>query len=56
MFYRTQIEDHIRVPPADFGAKLEESVIRNIKKKYDGFIHKDIGIVIDVPGVNEIGE
>jgi len=56
MFYRTQIEDHIRVPPADFGAKLEESVIKNIKKKYDGFIHKDIGIVIDVPAVNDIGE
>ena len=56
MFYRTEIEDHIRVPPADFGAELDISVIKNIKKKYDGFIHKEIGIVIDVPGVKEIGE
>ncbi len=56
MFYRTEIKDHIRVPPEDFDAELEEAVVKNIKKKYDGYIDKDIGIVIDVPGVKEVGE
>jgi DNA-directed RNA polymerase subunit E' len=35
---------------------LEEAVIKRIKNKYSGYISKDLGIVIDVPGVKEIGE
>ncbi len=54
MFYRTQIKDHIRVPPKDFGLPREEAVTKRIKKKYDGFISKEMGIVIDVAKVNEI--
>lgn len=56
MFYRTQIKDHIRVPPDLFNLTKEEAVIKRIKKDYEGFISKDLGIVIDVDKVTEIGE
>jgi DNA-directed RNA polymerase subunit E' len=56
MFYKLEVKDHIRVPPDHFGMELDEAVVKRIKKKYDGFISKDVGIVIDVSGVKEIGE
>ncbi|MEK6942970.1 MAG: DNA-directed RNA polymerase [Nanoarchaeota archaeon] len=56
MFYKTEIKDHIRVPPALFNLPLEEAVITRIKTKYTGFISKDLGIVVDVVGAKEIGE
>ena len=56
MFYKVELRDHIRVPPNLFNLPLEEAVVKRIKTKYSGFISKDLGIVIDVPGVKEIGE
>ncbi|HLC50685.1 MAG TPA: DNA-directed RNA polymerase [Candidatus Nanoarchaeia archaeon] len=56
MFYKTEIKDHIRIPPALFNLPLEEAVITRIKTKYTGFISKDLGIVVDVVGAKEIGE
>ena len=56
MFYKVELRDHIRVPPNLFSLPLEEAVIKRIKNKYGGYISKDLGIVIDVPGVKEIGE
>ena len=56
MFYKTELKDHIRVPPNMFNLPLEEAVIKRIKTKYNGFISKDLGIVIDVPGIKDIGE
>ncbi len=56
MFYKTVIEDHIRVPPELFGKQISEAIVTRVKKQYDGFISKDFGIVIDVSNVTEIGE
>ena len=56
MFYKVELKDHIRVPPNLFNLPLEEAVIKRIKAKYNGFISKDLGIIIDVPGLKEIGE
>ena len=56
MFYKVELRDHIRIPPNLFSLPLEEAVIKRIKNKYSGYISKDLGIVIDVPGVKEIGE
>ena len=56
MFYKTQLKDHIRIPPHIFGLKLEEAMIERIKKKYDGYISKELGIVIDVSRLDKIGE
>lgn len=56
MFYRTQINDHIRVPPDLFGLPVEEAVVKRLKKEYEGHISQEIGIVIDVTKASRIGE
>lgn len=56
MFYKVELSDHIRVPPNLFNLPLEEAVVKRIKTKYNGFISKDLGIVIDVAEMKEIGE
>lgn len=56
MFYKTQLKDHIRIPPHFFGLKLEDAMIERIKKKYEGYISKELGIVIDVSRLDKIGE
>lgn len=56
MFYKIELKDHIRVPPNLFNLPLEESITKRIKAKYNGFISKDLGIVVDASGVKEIGE
>jgi DNA-directed RNA polymerase subunit E' len=56
MFYKVELKDHIRIPPEDFGIKLEDAIIKRVKKKYEGFISKELGTVIDIAGVKEVGE
>lgn len=56
MFYKVQLQDHIRVPPDHFGMPVKEAVIKRIKKRYEGYISKEFGIAIDVSEVNNIGE
>ncbi len=56
MFYKTQLKDHIRVPPNMFGLKLEDAMVQMIKQKYEGYISKDLGIVVDVSKLDEVGE
>ena len=56
MYYKIELKDRVRVPPNLFSLDVNESVIKSIKKKYDGYISKDFGIVIDIAGVKEIGD
>src|SRR3989338_4138579 len=56
MFYRTKLKDHIRIPPSAFGSDVKTAIIEQIKKKYDGFISKELGIVIDVSDVGEVSQ
>lgn len=56
MFYRTEIRDHIRVPPELFDLPAEQAIIKRVKKDYEGYISKDFGIVIDVDQVKSIKE
>lgn len=44
------------MPPKLFGLPVEEAVIKRVKKDYEGYISKELGIVIDVSKVLEIGE
>ncbi len=55
MFYKVELSDHIRIPPDTFGLPKEDAMVRKIKDKYDGFISRDLGIVIDLLDVKEIG-
>lgn len=56
MYYKTEVRDRIRVPPDLFGLQLSEAVIKRIKKQYNGHISKDLGIVIEVSQIRNIGE
>lgn len=56
MFYKTQVKDHIRVPPKLFGEEVETALLRQIKTDYEGYISKDMGIVIDVSSIEDIKE
>ncbi len=56
MFYKTQIKDHIRVPPTLFGEDVETALLKQIKSDYEGYISKDMGIVIDVSTIDDIQE
>lgn len=56
MYYRVKVKDHIRVPPDTFGKPLKDAIIKQIKSKYDGFISKQLGMVVDIVGVEDVGE
>ena len=56
MFYKIHVKDHIRISPSLLGESIEKAMVQCIKNKYDGYISKEIGIVIDVIDVNMIGE
>ena len=56
MFYKSEIKDHIRVPPALFNLTRQEAVLKQLKEEYEGYISKDIGIVIDVKEIKDIKE
>lgn len=56
MFYKIELKDHIRVPPDLFGLPVAESIIKRVRKKYENYVSKDIGMVIDVLGIKDVGE
>src|SRR3990172_1735367 len=56
MFYRIEVNDHIRVPPRFFEHDVTIAVLKAVKQKYDGLIDPNLGVVIDVANVKEIGE
>ena len=56
MFYEITLRDHIRVAPELFGLEIEDAITKEVKKKYDGYISEDLGIVVDVLDVVEVGE
>ena len=56
MFYLTVIEDYVRVDPTLFGLDTSESVAKQLEETYDDYYNKDIGKVVSIVGVLEIGE
>jgi len=56
MFYKVKVQDHIRIPPQKFGLDLKQAIIEEIKNKFSGYISKELGMVIDVSGLAEVGE
>jgi len=56
MFYKLEIKDHIRVAPMLFGHNTDEAVLKSVKLKYSGVIDEELGIVVDIINVKDIGE
>ncbi len=56
MFYLIEVEDHIRVEPKLFGLPTLESVEKQLKETYAEYYDKEIGKVITIIEVIEVGE
>ncbi|MCX6710621.1 MAG: DNA-directed RNA polymerase [Candidatus Woesearchaeota archaeon] len=56
MFYKITVQDHIRVPPELFGEPVENAILSRVKKQYEGVVSKELGAVIDISRVLEVGE
>ena len=51
MFYLTEIEDVIAIPPKDFGKPLKRVVLERLKEAYEGKIIGDLGYIVMVVDV-----
>lgn len=56
MFYMVEIEDYVRVSPELFGLPVDEAIIAQLQRKYLNYIDKDIGAVVGVLNVLNVGE
>ena len=56
MFYSVKARDYIRVPPKMFNLSKKESVLKNVKASYEGYISKELGFVVNVIDVGKIKE
>lgn len=56
MFYLTEVEDHIRVEPKLFGLPTNEAVDKQLRETYVDYYDKELGKVVMVVEVLEVGE
>ncbi|MEK6908827.1 MAG: DNA-directed RNA polymerase [Nanoarchaeota archaeon] len=56
MFYVVEVEDHVRVEPRHFGLATKDAVAEQLEESYVKTMHKELGFVISVIGVNNVGE
>lgn len=56
MYQIVTIEDVVRVPPVKFGLDLNEALKASIGEKMEGKLDMQIGIVLSVIGIDEVGE
>lgn len=56
MYQIVKVEDEIKVPPTKFNLPLEQAVKESIAEKFEGRINNEIGVILAVVNINEIGE
>lgn len=56
MFYLTEVEDYIRVEPKLFGLSTSEAVDKQVRETYADYYDKELGKVVTVVEVMEVGE
>ncbi|MDD5650725.1 MAG: DNA-directed RNA polymerase [Candidatus Nanoarchaeia archaeon] len=56
MFYEVIAKGHIRIPPRLLEGDINEAIIKNLNDLLDQNISQELGIVVDVSEVIEIGE
>lgn len=55
MYKLVTVRDTVRVPPSRFEELLEEVVLDVLRKSYEGLTDKDVGVVLAITDVKEIG-
>jgi DNA-directed RNA polymerase subunit E' len=56
MFYIIEVEDYVRVEPKLFGLKTSDAVAKQLQEIYTNYHDKEIGEVIGVVAVLEVGD
>lgn len=56
MFYELEIQDHIRVDPKSFKENVKDSVLKSLNERFEGYISEELGFVIGIEGIKDIGE
>ncbi|MFA5174280.1 MAG: DNA-directed RNA polymerase [Candidatus Pacearchaeota archaeon] len=56
MFYVVDVEDYVRVEPKLFGLKTSDAVAQQLQETYKEYHDKEIGEVVGVISVAEVGE
>jgi len=56
MFYLTEVEDYVRVAPKLFGLPTAEAVDKQLRETYSNYYDKEIGQVVAIIEVLEVGE
>ena len=56
MFYLVSVEDYVRVKPKHFGLPTKEAVELQLKESYTDYFNKELGKVIAIVDVLDVGE
>jgi len=56
MYRKVRFRDRIKVPPQFLGKDVEQSVQESLQRQYEGSIDGDLGVVISIMDVADIGE
>jgi DNA-directed RNA polymerase subunit E' len=56
MFYELEIKGHIRIDPKFFSENLDEALLKSLNEKFDSYISKELGAVIAVKEIVNIGD
>ena len=56
MYKLMTVSDKIRVPPVNFALKPLDAVKKSLEERWEGLIDKQLGVVLAVTGVEQMGE
>ena len=56
MFYETDLKTYVRVPPMSFSENRKEAILKELNKKFEGFISQEVGAVVAVSSIKNVGE
>ncbi len=56
MYGLVRVKEKVRVPPKQLGGKLENAIKEIVQQEYEGLVDEDVGLVIAVTKVENVGE
>ncbi len=56
MYQTVTVEDKIAVPPGKFNLNVNESIKQSIEEKYEGKLDSEVGVILAVMAIDEVGE
>lgn len=56
MYQLVSLRENVRVPPDRFGKDLDDALLGILRQSYEGQLNRELGLVIAVTSVDEIGD